>query len=186
VFPGHCSHVLQPFDVSVAAPLKIAFKKAFLEVTFPSLEELLDSVPYIERKRTAAALRHAMVSAMIDAIEISCSRKNILSGFQASGISPCDPDQPLRNHFVPPERLSEFSNVRTIGTVNGLILTENESINNLYFTEFGQVLTNDNRPTLLQLSVYLSQGRKEDGIPITKLPDLLVEENGTLRRLKLN
>lgn len=34
VLPGHCSHLLQPFDITVASALKTAFKKALLDYEF--------------------------------------------------------------------------------------------------------------------------------------------------------
>lgn len=38
VFPGHCSHLLQLFDVAVAGPLKVEFKKSLLNCDFEILE----------------------------------------------------------------------------------------------------------------------------------------------------
>ena len=93
VFPAHTSHVIQPFDISVASPLKTALKKA--KYNIPKwLEQKL------QRMTATAKNRYMMVLSLLDAWSQAATIKNIKSGWEASGIVPFNKERLLSNRFV--------------------------------------------------------------------------------------
>jgi hypothetical protein len=84
--PPHTSHVLQPLDLSVFAPLKHAYRK---QLSFLSL--LTDSTP-LGKRNFLACYRKARKS--------SLTAKNIKAGWQASGLWPVRMSKPLMNRLL--------------------------------------------------------------------------------------
>jgi hypothetical protein len=94
-FPGHCSHVLQPFDVGVASPLKAAFKDAFPRFR----NEVFKGIGQVPRQKTAL-LRRTLVLTFIEACHRAMSPANCASGFGAAGLFPYDPFAPMSAKFT--------------------------------------------------------------------------------------
>jgi hypothetical protein len=84
--PPHTSHVLQPLDLSVFAPLKQAYRK---QLSFLSL--LTDSTP-LGKRNFLACYRKARISSLTVA--------NIKAGWKASGLWPVRMSKPLMNRLL--------------------------------------------------------------------------------------
>jgi 4-hydroxybenzoate polyprenyltransferase len=84
--PPYTSHVLQPLDLSVFAPLKQAYRK---QLSFLSL--LTDSTP-LGKRNFLACYRKARIDAL--------TAKNIKAGWQASGLWPVRMSKPLMNRLL--------------------------------------------------------------------------------------
>jgi hypothetical protein len=81
---------LQPFDISVASPIKTVFQKWFMKITGPTIEKLINGTNYFSQKQTAENLRIAMVNAFINAMHHAATPANIIVCFSAAGIVPLD------------------------------------------------------------------------------------------------
>ena len=84
--PPHTSHVLQPLDLSIFAPLKRAYRK---QLGFLSL--LTDSTP-LGKRNFLACYQRARLSALIIT--------NIKAGWQALGLWPVRMSKPLMNRLL--------------------------------------------------------------------------------------
>jgi hypothetical protein len=52
------------------------------------MDEIITGARHLSKKQTSEQLRYNLVAAFLDAMHISCSRKNICKGFLESGIIP--------------------------------------------------------------------------------------------------
>jgi 4-hydroxybenzoate polyprenyltransferase len=84
--PPHASHVLQPLDLSIFAPLKRAYRK---QLGFLTL--LNDSTP-VGKQNFLACYRKARIS--------SLTANNIKAGWRASGLWPVQISKPLMNRLL--------------------------------------------------------------------------------------
>jgi hypothetical protein len=102
VLPAHCTHLLQPFDVCVASPVKAALVLFLnnLEFTLAELREILRAQ---SEPRWFSEKRRKLIDAFINAWDRGASQRNIISGFQACGIHPLKPEIPINNPY--PRRL---------------------------------------------------------------------------------
>ena len=94
-FPSHTTHVLQPFDVGIAAPFKRELKKKYrmhLRSEWKSVEG--ENLNEAEKKRIA------LVSAIIDATDISFTRTNCIHAWRATGLHPLDKNRVLKSQKV--------------------------------------------------------------------------------------
>ena len=86
-FPPHCSHRLQPLDVAVYGPMKSAYKRALHD------HQMAHPGRRIDLYQMADIFRRAY--------DGSFTRKNILKGFEASGVSPLNRDVFDETDFAP-------------------------------------------------------------------------------------
>jgi hypothetical protein len=99
ILPAHCTHVLQPFDVSVASSAK-TFLKRFLEIWRITLDQH-NSLEVEEADMSwLAGKREQLIDAFLKAWSSAATLFNIEAGFRASGIWPLDRNEPLENEFV--------------------------------------------------------------------------------------
>jgi hypothetical protein len=96
VFPAHCTHVIQPFDVCLGNPLKSKLKGYFGEVVIREDQErelhVVDAEPrFLADKR--ARLFRAFMLAWSDATR----EGNVTGAFRVTGLVPVDPNLPLTN-----------------------------------------------------------------------------------------
>jgi hypothetical protein len=101
VFPAHCTHLLQPFDVCIASPVK-DFLAKFLEVvvlTRTQLAELERSGPEPD---WVSSKRRSLLIAFLKAWDIASRKDNVVSAFETTGIYPFDPAQPLKSKYAGP------------------------------------------------------------------------------------
>ena len=128
ILPGHTSHLLQPFDVSVASSLKTEFKKLLMEykISFNTEDEML----IVKQKMNMREIRRMMIICMIDAIRKSATLSNIRKGFQVTGLVPVDRNTPLSSSYAMPE-VDKIYKMRHIESVNNRCL--NNSKENLAY-----------------------------------------------------
>lgn len=170
VLPGHTSHLLQPFDVSLGGPLKTEFVKLFdstqIDLDFNSLtiQEMT--------KTTSQVLREILISCFDDALRRVCTKSNIKSGFEASGISPLCPSLPLESKYCMPESLGP----KTTGKVSNMYLNSIEGLAFLYKEETGQEMTENNLNLDLEKIIESIWNEKniEVGVVLSDRPTILV------------
>ena len=91
---GHCTHVLQPFDVEIASPLKAELKQEITKIQH-----------WIKRHgimfmTQAAAKRYMLVSAFLEAFHKAVTPNNAKSSFMATGICPYAPGNLAMRQFI--------------------------------------------------------------------------------------
>jgi hypothetical protein len=97
ILPPHSTHVLQPFDVSVAGPLKTAMAK-YRDISLFTVSE--DEHHHIQVGEVDMNFirekRELLFRCFSQAWSEAANLRNIQSGFRACGISPLDVEAPLR------------------------------------------------------------------------------------------
>ena len=94
--PGHSTHVLQPFDVSVAAVLK-SYMSRSVERWNRDLEAGVVVAP-----TAAGTKRLVLVSSFLDALD-NIRRGLVRSAFAAAGLVPVNPERPMSSPLVLPD-----------------------------------------------------------------------------------
>jgi hypothetical protein len=139
LLPSHTTHFMSAFDVAVVSPLKIAFKE--------QLHELLKKISQedLSRRGKSEKLRFTLVEAFLNALSIGAHRKNIKSGFSATGISPLDPSKPLASKYIRENNLSDFKESEEYIPENfkTSLLTSDESIQELAMFELKRELSDE-------------------------------------------
>ena len=141
IFPGHTSHILQAFDVSVASPLKTAYKEYLLLYDL-DLESLIRK---LAPKKKIKEIRIMMIKCLNYALSKSANLSNIQSGFRKSGIYSLDKNVPLQSKYAMDNSMRErfpnlFEKINNGNLVNNHHL--NGSFENLAFVfnaEFGRM-----------------------------------------------
>lgn len=110
VLPPHTTHILQPFDVGIAATFKNTFKKNMCR----ALSET--------EQPTADELRHAAVRSAIDASDQATTFTRCGSSFRRTGIHPCDWRPLLSNPYVLPGQGDQNRPTRGLN-IGGQVLT---------------------------------------------------------------
>jgi hypothetical protein len=95
IIPGHTTHVLQPFDVGIAAPLKAEFKQQLQQEINSLAAELTDG----QRTKTGALGCH-MVAAFLNPFHKVATPGNLYSAFTATRFIPFSPTRPSDSPFV--------------------------------------------------------------------------------------
>ena len=91
ILPSHCTHVLQMFDVVIAASMKAKFSKLF--------KKKLGDDNLVFRTKIAK-LRFCVVFATISAWQSACTRENCVVAAAKTGTYPCGPDKPLESPYI--------------------------------------------------------------------------------------
>ena len=187
VFPGHTSHVLQPFDVGVASSLKSEYRRLILLYTMKYGKEMEAN----QNRLTARDLRIMMIRCMLDAISKSASIQNIQAGYRQSGIFPLDSKLPLSSKFAMDQSLRNkfpdlYKNIKNANMIGNHHL--NGSNINLEFT----FKANYHRiPNETNMEISQDKINKEirnfnsfDCKILTEIPDFFVDENNAITRVK--
>ena len=119
VYPSHSSHVLQPFDIVLAAPIKVDYLKALADpkVIAQSLQEGLTPSQIIRRRR-------------ILAFKDAWSKRpdsQLCDSFKQAGICPFDKEALAMKHLIadPTQSLPNDDSTRLrLSPINGKIATE--------------------------------------------------------------
>jgi hypothetical protein len=85
--PSHTSHKLQPCDIAVFSPLKVAYR---------------DNVERMERGGVNTIGKQHFTALYSPAREVSFTRRNVLAGWSKGGLFPFDPQRVLREMEKPP------------------------------------------------------------------------------------
>ena len=150
---------------------------------FPTIEELINDEPHIEKKLTAGALRRGLVQAFLDAMSESCKPSNVTKGFKCAGIYPLNPDTPL-SHRDLPALPAEAQPQRTSGTINSTIVTDEDFIESLAAIQLGRELQ-DEDISVMKIVQKIQSSTMRDGMLLSPLPDLIIQDDGEISVLAL-
>jgi hypothetical protein len=170
ILPGHCTHVLQPFDVGLASGLKAEFKKLLLR--------MINELMHAEGRTKSDTCRRILVQCFVNALHTATSQLNLRSAFATTGFVPLDPQRPLESPFVHPGHEEVFQSIRPRPTsINACLLTSVEAIRELFQEQMGREITHADRTNLdlKQLWPGKARGRSvADGIAISPMPKVWV------------
>jgi hypothetical protein len=172
IIPGHTSHVLQAFDLTIASPLKTYLSQIINELSLPSFEELMDGRIDIPKKKVAKETRKMFIQAFIDAFRKSATISNIKSGFEKAGMVPLQPWIPMSNEHVSPANPELYGDIRSLITIGSSVLSDEKQLQILSVSERKKRITNANCPTINSIVSRIKLSPIKDGIPLTTLPDL--------------
>ncbi|KAH7819686.1 putative DDE superfamily endonuclease containing protein [Monocercomonoides exilis] len=92
---GNLTHIMQPFDVGIACPLRNAFRKLMRRRKIKWVEEHNDG-----QKMKAADRRKLIVECAIDAEKTATSFLNKENAFRTTGLFPINPEILISNPYV--------------------------------------------------------------------------------------
>lgn len=185
ILPGHTSHLLQPFDVSIASPLKSKYQERVAAYDLKSAAESPTG-----RKKSLGELRIMMVRCFLDALSQSATLTNIQSGFKASGIFPLNPEVPLASKYAMDSSLRErfpeiYQDINNDHMVNNHHL--NGNLENLKFTfkaDHGFDPNNDDLKIYHEFSRCIinrmKRGELVSATILSPIPIIYDEKNGNI------
>ena len=94
IFPGHSTHVLQPFDVGLASLLKTKMAEHINR-----WNRLLEGGARIANS-VLASKRRVLVTSFRDAMDEALTTRAIVNSFAIAGIVPLNPERPLSSHLM--------------------------------------------------------------------------------------
>lgn len=125
IFPPHLTHLMQPFDTTVARPLKQALKRLANEIL---------SVCSPEQQTITSFLRLAQVIGIIDAVRASTLITNCKIAFKCCGLFPRDQNEVLVKSGIKNSHKSyiDFSESATKPIkISGRCITQDDVLDNL-------------------------------------------------------
>jgi hypothetical protein len=174
ILPGHCTHVLQAFDVGIASALKTEFKKLLQR----RIEELMRIDPSSRTK--SDALRCILVDCFLNALHAATTPGNLASAFEATGFVPLNPERALASPFVHVGHEEIYASIRTRNSsINGCLLNSADSIKRLFVEQVRREMTEADRSGL-DLKALWPESRQfrprpvEYGIALTEMPKIWV------------
>ncbi len=120
-YPSHCSHLLQPLDVSVFGPFKKYFKIWRRKFYISGITWNDDEVP-----SKKSIQRAQIILAAVNALHQAMVFTNISNGFQKTGLYPRDPTQCLSNQRIVEDSMVTMTNNKRsrLPTTGGIITSE--------------------------------------------------------------
>lgn len=182
-FPGHCSHLLQMFDVCIASPPKIELKRQSATSRFSSFLATLRTEDFrMNRKENATEMRLLLIESFFTAFERVCTHRNSRRSFLATGISPYNPDVVLSSPYTIEPPAEGLLPKRQAPASAKWLTSSDESLQEMSHRAFGRDLTPDDlRLNLARVCEDLNSADIKNGRPLGKPPDILVEQAGTYR-----
>ncbi len=174
VLPGHCTHVLQPFDISVAAPLKSYLKIELSKIDF-NIE--WDGIAPIDfsyvAKKTTQQIREDLVFAFKKALHLACTSDNIESGFAKAGIFPLDMKRPIENNLTLPSLPGQF---RTENLISSKWINSTEMLDTLFIKEYGRMKEEDD---CFDIETVINAAKTDEFncILLSNFPTFLLEDS---------
>lgn len=173
VLPGHTSHVLQPFDLTVAAPLK-----SQLKINLSNSQFHIDNLDFNNfgqlQKQTAQQVREMLIRSFLDAHQKVCTPSNIKSGFEASGIFPLDPVRALQSEYAMPTIPENLKVAPEDEILSGKWANSEEMLKQLFFLQHGHTQAIDEKYDFFEIIDYIRNGDC-DCIFFSEFPSILVE-----------
>ena len=156
VFPSHTTHVIQPFDVGLAAPLKCYIKK--LSGTIPQF-----MVNISQGFNNAQRSRYFMAHTLIDAWQSVTSQRNIQSAWDKTGIYPINENRPRQNVLVRQTQPNDLMAPPARGIqINGMCISTPQKRLEIAKRFYGDpnlnVIPPANKPQIIN---YLKQGHEK-------------------------
>jgi hypothetical protein len=166
--PSHCTHVIQPFDVAIASPLKTYFKNELKQ----RLYVIMEADP--GKREKTDLLRFEMCTAFLEAYRHATPRANCMSRFRESGIVPFAPEVLLAWQYVMDTRPGEAYQQRSI---NSKLLTGEEGLDVVGLLQFGRHVSAEDRANihLEDVCSRLRNATVEDGRQISLFPAIFRE-----------
>jgi hypothetical protein len=186
IIPGHTSHVLQPFDLTIASPLKTYLSQIISELSLPSIEEIIDDDINVEKQRTAEETRKLFIRAFVDAFRKAATISNVRSGFEKSGMVPLQPWIPMSNGRVAPVNDKLFAGIKKVASIGSSVLTDMDQLQAIAVKERGRPMSDANCPTIYEAITRVYESTIADGIHLTALPNLYDAEGGNIRIISLH
>ena len=174
IFPSHCSHVLQPFDVNCGAPLKIDYLK---ELARP----LVIAESQLEGLTKTEIMRRRRVIAFINAWS-KRSPSNLRSAFAQTGIFPFDKEALVHKDLISDPTADQMTTSTRLCPLSGKIATDNINLLPDYkwrTIENGRFVIKDIQPDEISAEMIILEWLKkggEDGKIFNDLPSIF--ENG--------
>ena len=175
--PGHCTHLLQPFDVTIASSLKTYFRRFLLEEKRKQKEQ--------EGTRRWSQYRRAMVTAFIRAWKAASSPEMCARSFEVAGIIPSNPFRVLESPFV----VTSANYVEEATLINNEIITGDNIIAELERTKKrSAMMTPDyrNNPDFLSLVYWMRNNDIISGRLLSGPPSLFDFDEYGRGHLKLS
>lgn len=177
LIPPHTSHLLSVFDVSIASPLKTFFTHELNKLNFNPAESTQKNLTFF---------RTFIINSFLNAMTKSCTPSNIMAGFKKTGIFPLNPEIPLSSDFAMGDQ-NIYQN-RAKNNLPTLFLNSELGLKHLFKEENNRDLTQDDlNNTLFQIFDLLTKNLEiTSGIPLSKLPDILIDQGDTIKKLEVN
>ena len=181
VLPGHCTHLLQAFDVGVASSLKLNFRK------FLRREQEYAAASDTVRQSKIARTRLVMVRAFIRAWHASASPQVCARSFELVGICPVCPFIVLDSPFVTDQIKVPDENT----DINNRVITDEEVIQVIEDVQARRPKKavrfrldfSDNSPDVLSLVHWFMNNQEPDGRLLSAPPTLFWPQNGRFQVL---
>ena len=175
-FPGHCTHLLQMFDVALAGPIKAEFKKLLFSEQFRPLLETLNPVDNsMHHRRNSGELRSKMIQSFLTALEKVLTKQNCRRSFEVTGIFPYDPSRVVdSNYAVDHPRPEHIQARRRMSKTNSKFLTSEECLAQMFRDEQGRDPTEEDfRLSFREILRSLRANSMDFGIALGRAPQLL-------------
>ena len=113
-----------------------------------------------------------MIKSFMTALQKSATTKNISSGFEATGISPINVNKPLQSQYAIDKTPSDQDSL-----LQNYWLNSEDNLKKLFLKEYGREMTEDDFGINIQkIFNDLKSLSIEEGIPLTGLPPLFIED----------
>ena len=123
--PGHCTHLLQMFDVSIASALKMQMKKELASSRFAGFLRTLNVSDFSLHKEMTREISSSMIASFLTACVRVCTWAACRQSFAVTGVAAYDPVRVLvSDDAVPPPRDGVLP--RRTGKANTKWLTSKE------------------------------------------------------------
>ena len=187
ILPGHTSHLLQPFDVSLASSLKTEYKKQI-----ENYDKVLDKNGLLkdDGKYDMGKIRKMMIICLINALKRAGTPSVIKSGFRASGIFPLNREIPLSSEYAM-DVTEDIYNDDVQEKVNNKCLNcAKENLADVFRLDFQKEPTDQDFEICfweIMMKVLQLYDTASSGWALTEVEDLLFEsEDGSILRLVID
>lgn len=175
LLPPHTSHLLSPFDVSLASPLKLYFSQFLNEFNL---------FTNLSLRKNLTFLRNQVIESFISSAAKACTPANIKSGFSQTGISPLNPEIPLSTDYAI-ENNNIFQNFAN--SLPTFFLNSEAGLAYLFYQENNRNVTQNDFKECYQKAIdILTKDLKiNSGIPLSKIPEILIDNGQTIEKLQV-
>jgi hypothetical protein len=182
VLPSHSTHLVQPFAVSVASPLKVYFKR-FLDARMPQIT----AADPARRERTAI-IRRVLVESFLNALRAAAIPANAKKRFEHAGIVSFNPARPLESQYamtIPEPGLRKV--VSRNMDISEVVLTFPDGLQKLCRHERARdIIDDDYAVDYRNVWQNLLWNPVREGRPISPPPPLFVRsDDGTIHQISL-
>ena len=105
IFPGHGTHVMQPFDVVIVSSLKAQLQKEIFQGNLQIRRGIFPS----HCSSAVSVRRWVLVSSFLEAVRKAVTIKSCESAFRTTGLVPLNPARPLASHLILPEGMDQVN-----------------------------------------------------------------------------